>query len=165
LVVQFLDQQGDLLEWVPAWTQVQLLFERACNAEVVNKPDSGWVEGFARTANDVFRSLETYREAYKVTGKLARVSGGNLVIVDSEDTAQVDLPVAFQLTEHFFRYWLGRHKVTALVINGYITRLWMKALVPAEPFDFLFNGGKKQFEERVIEYPKRSEQTAPAPSG
>jgi hypothetical protein len=157
LVVQFLDQEGNLLEWVPAWSQVQALFERACNTEVVNKPDSGWVEGFAKTANDVFRSLEPHHEAYKVTGRLERVSEGSLIIRDGDSGVAEELPAAFRLTDQFFRYWLGSN-VTALVVNGYATRLWMKALVPTVPFNAFFGGGKQEYEERVIEYPSQSEQ-------
>jgi hypothetical protein len=126
LIAQFLDHEGNLLEWVPAWRHVQALFERAANAEVVNKPDSRWLAQFAETANHVFGALDALEEAYKLRGKLTRVRHGTLVVGSLDDWGNVvdesEVAPAFRIGQEFLNDWLDEH-VTVLVINGFAVRL------------------------------------------
>jgi len=127
LVVQFLDPAGNLLEWVPRWSQVQTLFERATNTEIVNKPDSEWLAAFAKTASDVFKGIDALKDAYKISGRLSRIRDGNLVFVISAEQGwnewEEEIPPAFAISESFFENWLDEY-MTVLVINGYAVKIW-----------------------------------------
>jgi hypothetical protein len=125
LAVRFLDDRGNLFQWVPRWANVQELVCKASNTEVVNKPDSKWLGEFAKVANEVFQKVEPFTDAFKVAGKLAKVKGGNLVIERQDElgiAVDIEVPPAFRITEDFLDEWLETC-VTALVINGFAVRL------------------------------------------
>ena len=163
LVVQFLDPRGDLFEWVPLWTQVGELFDRAANTEVVNKPDSAWLGDFAKTANDVFNKVESLGDARMVEGTFDCVQGGKLAISRAvcdergnfQDVETEELPPAFRLTQGFLGEWLGAH-VRALVINGYAVSLSrvVRREVPRGPFEDLLGGPREKVVRDFVErYP------------
>jgi hypothetical protein len=157
LVVQFLDQQGRMFEWVPLWSQVQTLVDRAANAEVVNKPNSEWLGGLAQTVHAVSEKLEAHHDAYKINGWLGRIDKGCLVF-GSPDEETDPLPAAFPLTREFLDEWLDSH-VSSLVINGYVVGLSKEKdmLVESGGGPFLFGGfgdPPKLVTRRVrLEYP------------
>jgi len=168
LVVQFLDPQGNLFEWVPLWSQVRELFDRAANTEVVNKPDSAWLGEFAKTANDVFNKVESLGDARMLEGTFDSVQRGKLAISHAvcdergnfEDVETEEVPPAFRLTQDFLGDWLGSY-VRALVINGYAVSLSrvVQREVPKDPLAFF---GRSETVVRAFteKYPEATEQPA-----
>jgi hypothetical protein len=168
LVVQFLDPQGNLFEWVPLWSQVRELFDRAANTEVVNKPDSAWLGDFAETANDVFNKVESLGDARMLEGTFDSVQGGKLAISHAvcdergnfEDVETEEVPPAFRLTQEFLDDWLGNH-VRALVINGYAVSLSrvVHREVPKDPLAF-FGRAETVVRAFTEKYPEATKQPA-----
>ncbi len=125
LTVKFLDDQGDYYSWGPGWADVEQLFLKAINTEAFNKPESEWLNNFAKTVQQVSESaVQPVQDAYKVFGTFSRLKGGKLQIIsevfDSRDNFiredETEIRPLFAITSEFLDHWLGRY-VEVLVIN------------------------------------------------
>ena len=156
LVVRYLDPQGRQFEWVPMWSQVQELVDRAANVEVVNKPDSEWLGGLARTVHSVSEKVELHHDAYRFQGFLRRIEAGCLVIAVQNDEP-LRLTPAFPLSRAFIEGWLDSY-VSGLVINGYVVTLSTeKDMSVPVPSDNIFGGQKFEKRRFRIGYPSSGE--------
>jgi hypothetical protein len=120
MLVNFLDEEGNMYNWAPKWNEVEQVFLKQINVERFNKPESAWLNKFAKTAQNVVEGAQKIESAYKSYGNLLRCQNARLVI-NTSDGEQEFIP-AFDVTIDFLDHWLDRY-VEVFVINDIVIRL------------------------------------------
>ena len=120
MLVSFLDDEGNMYDWAPKWVEVKEVFEKQINVERFNKPESEWLNKFARTAQEIVEGAQRIESAYKVQGRFEVYSQQKLHI---EATGGVyELTPGFEVTISFLDSWLEDY-VEAFVVNDIVIRL------------------------------------------
>ena len=115
LTVKFMDDGGEVYNWMPTWSEAEQLFLKAINTESFNKPESEWLSRFAKTVQETAESAnQPIGSARKLTGTFTSLEEGKLVITGERFVLGVR-PL-FQVTTEFLDDFLGT-KVDLLVIN------------------------------------------------
>ena len=128
MLVSFLDDEGNMYNWAPRWVEVKEVFEKQINVERFNKPESEWLNKFARTAQEIVEGAQRIESAYKIEGRFAVYRLQKLLI---EATNEVyELTPGFEVTISFLDNWL-ENDVEAFVVNDIVIRL-----TTSEPDDF-----------------------------
>ena len=137
LLVQFIDDDGNMYEWAPAWKDVYRIFNESIDVERFNKPESEFLDRFAETVTRVIDGAQRIDGAYKVTGGFTRYTGGKIVL-ELGQWDHEELTPAFEVTVSFLDRWLHRH-VEAFVINDVVVRLrhvgWEGQILDEHPSD------------------------------
>jgi len=116
MLVTFLDDEGNMYQWAPKWSDVEQIFLKQINVERYNKPESAWLNKFAKTAQEVVENAQRIENAYKLTGKFEFYTEQKLQIGSSY------LTPGFEVTLEFLDEWLKRY-VEAFVVNDLVIRL------------------------------------------
>lgn len=116
MLVSFLDSEGNLYQWAPKWADVEQIFRKQVNIERFNKPESAWLNEFARTVQSVVEGAQRITSAHKTWGTFRGYDEGRLVIGNEWCTP------GFEVTVSFLDEWLGR-EVDAFIINDMVIRL------------------------------------------
>lgn len=145
LQAQFLDDRGNSYHWVPRWSDLIDLLEKASNVEDFNKPRSTWLADFAGAVRSVLSNAqELLLDAQTIHGRIVSIKNGNLVVlpIHFDDAAwchytrtdqrdAVSLPVAFPIDVDWCLDHLER-AADVLVVNGYAARVRLRPLVPPD---------------------------------
>lgn len=129
MLVSFLDDDGNMYQWAPKWSQVEEIFLKQINVERFNKPESEWLNRFAKTAQEVVEGAQRIQSARKVSGMFTRYDEQKLVLDDYKHL----LTPGFEVTLDFLDKWLGWH-VEAFVINDIVIRLRRQVDYEAEDY-------------------------------
>jgi len=121
MLVSLLDDEGNAYTWAPKWSEVRETFMKQVNVERHNKPDSQFLNQFARTVQDVVEGAQRITSAYKVQGYFIKYEDGKLVI-ENPIEERYELMPAFDVSVSFLDTWLRRN-VEALVVNNMVIRL------------------------------------------
>ena len=116
MLVTFLDNDGNMYQWAPKWADVEQIFLKQINAERFNKPESAWLNKFAKTAQSVVEGAQRIASARKVEGTFDAYRNGDLSIGIGYYTP------GFEVTLSFLDEWLGRN-VDAFIVNDMVIRL------------------------------------------
>jgi hypothetical protein len=116
MLVTFLDDEGNIYDWAPKWPDVEQVFLKQINVERFNKPQSAWLNKFARTQQQVVEGAQRIESAHKIQGWFGRYEGQKLLIDGNVVTP------GFEITVDFLDKWLGRY-VEAFIINDVAIRL------------------------------------------
>ena len=116
LLVTFLDDAGNMYQWAPKWADVEQVFLRQINIERFNKPESAWLNKFAKTAQSVVEGAQRITSARKIDNQFYAYENEKLVIGDEYCTP------GFEVTIPFLDAWLGC-MVEAFLINDMVIRL------------------------------------------
>lgn len=122
MLVTYLDDAGEMYQWAPKWADVEQIFLKQINVERFNKPESEFLNKFARTTQNVVEGAQRIRSAHKLSGRLGRYSDDKLVITPTLGEVAEYLIPAFEVTLKFLDDWLGE-SVEAFVVNDMIIRL------------------------------------------
>jgi len=120
MLVSFLDDEGNMYDWAPKWADVNEIYRKQINVERFNKPESEWLNKFARTAQEIVEGAQRIESAYKVQGHFRVYRQQKLHI----DTAEgiYELTPGFEVTISFLDSWLEDY-VEAFVVNDIVIRL------------------------------------------
>jgi hypothetical protein len=116
MLVTFLDDDGNMYQWAPKWMDVEQIFLKQINVERFNKPESAWLNKFAKTAQSVVEGAQRITSARKINDQFKTYDDGKLVIGNDWCTP------GFEVTLPFLDAWLGR-MVEAFLINDMVIRL------------------------------------------
>jgi hypothetical protein len=116
LLVTFLDDDGNMYQWAPKWADVEQVFLKQINIERFNKPESAWLNKFARTAQSAVEGAQRITSARKINDQLYSYADEKLVIGGEYCTP------GFEVTIPFLDAWLGC-MVEALLVNDMVIRL------------------------------------------
>jgi hypothetical protein len=116
MLVWFLDDEGNMYDWAPKWVDVEQIFLKQINVERFNKPESQWLNKFAKTAQEVVEGAQRIESAHKGYGRFSRFTDGKLSI----DSGLI-VP-GFEVTLDFLDKWLGQY-VEVFIINDIAIRL------------------------------------------
>ncbi|MBI4299004.1 MAG: hypothetical protein HY666_04500 [Chloroflexi bacterium] len=125
MLVTFLDDTGDMYQWAPKWADVEQIFLKQINIERYNKPESEWLNKFAKTAQNVVEGAQRIESAFKVSGRFQAIRDQKLIFeVERGELKgyEYDLIPGFEVTLDFLDNWLNNY-VEALVVNDIIIRL------------------------------------------
>jgi hypothetical protein len=122
MLVSFLDDEGNMYDWAPKWTDVDEIYKKQTNIERFNKPESEWLNKFAKTSQEIVEGAQRIESAYKVEGFFERYQGQKLLIKGTN--VYEELTPGFEVTISFLDSWLGNN-VEALIINDMVIRLTM----------------------------------------
>jgi hypothetical protein len=116
LLVTFLDDDGNMYQWAPKWADVEELLPKVAAIERFNKPESEWLNKFAKTVQSVVEGAQRITNARKIEG-----------IFDSYNNEKLSIGIGyytpgFEVTLSFLDAWLGR-SVNALLVNDMVIRL------------------------------------------
>jgi len=142
MLVSFLDDEANMYDWAPKWADVNEIYRKQINVERFNKPESEWLNKFARTAQEIVEGAQRIESAYKVCGHFVVYHQQKLHIETTEGVRE--LTPGFEVTISFLDNWLGNY-LEAFVVNDIVIRLM--ALETAESGNIL----------RGEEYPKPEE--------
>ena len=127
LTVKFMDDEGEVYNWMPKWVEAEQLFLKAINTESFNKPESEWLPRLAHAVQETAEAAnQPIQHARKVSGIFDRLKEGKLIIEDNTHRGNIMVyPVTplFPVDYEFLTKWLGR-SVTAIEINGVVVKLW-----------------------------------------
>jgi len=126
LTVKFMDDDGDVYNWMPRWAEAEELFLKAINTESFNKPESEWLPRLANSVQETAEAAnQPIHQAQKIYGMFDHLDEGKLVILDNTQGGAVEHTVTplFPVDYEFLTQWLGLW-VTAIQINGVIVKLW-----------------------------------------
>lgn len=118
MLVSFLDDDGNMYQWAPKWSQVEEIFLKQINVERFNKPESEWLNRFAKTTQSVVEGAQRIEGAYKAYGKFTRYENQQLIL----DEYRHMLTPGFEVTLDFLDNWL-KCDVEAFVVNDVVIRL------------------------------------------
>lgn len=90
MLVWFLDSEGNMYDWSPKWEEVEKIYLKQINVERFNKPESQWLNRFAKTAQQVVEGAQGVESAYKVSGRLQRYEEQKLIIHSQEERLPFD---------------------------------------------------------------------------
>ncbi len=121
MLVWYLDEEGNMYDWAPKWSEVEEIFLKQINVERFNKPESEWLNKFAKTTEKVVEGAQRIESARKVLGTFERYSNGNLVIERGKYSSAFVKP-GFEITTSFLDEWLGRD-IEVFVVNDMAIRL------------------------------------------
>jgi len=116
MLVTFLDDDGNLYQWAPKWADVEQVFLKQINVERFNKPESAWLNKFAKTAQSVVEGAQRITSARKIDDVFSAYKGEKLFIGDTAYTP------GFEVTLSFLDDWLGC-AVEAFIVNDLVIRL------------------------------------------
>lgn len=116
MLVTFLDDEGNMYQWAPKWAEVEQVFLKQINVERFNKPESAFLNKFAKTAQSVVEGAQRIMSARKVSGKLKEYAEELLIVGD------FSLKPGFEVTLDFLDEWL-HFPVEAFVVNDIVIRL------------------------------------------
>lgn len=122
LLVCFLDKQGNMYDWAPKWNDVEELYIKQTNIERFNKPESKWLNKFAKTAQKVVEGAQRLESAYKVSGRFVKYVDGQLMIESGGRNVPSFITPGFEITVTFLDSWL-EHYVDLFVINDMAIRI------------------------------------------
>jgi len=125
MLVTFLDDDGNMYQWAPKWKDVEQIFLKQINIERYNKPESEWLNKFAKTAQQVVEGAQRIESAYKVDGRFQEYEKQKLMIeVETGELKgfRYDLVPGFEVTLDFLDNWLDKH-VEAFIVNEIVIRL------------------------------------------
>lgn len=139
MLVSFLDDDGNMYNWPPKWADVEQIYLKQTNVERFNKPESEWLNRFAKTAQQVVEGAQRIQSGYKVRGEFTEYREEKLMISPTAESYGVipspfEITPGFEVTISFLDNWLGRW-VEALVVNDIVIQL-------------------RTFDEPMAEYPE-----------
>jgi hypothetical protein len=118
MLVWFLDDEGNMYDWAPKWADVEKLYLKQINVERFNKPDSDWLNKFAKTAQTVVENAQRTESARKIYGVLSEYRDGKLVISARRGGLVGYIVPGFEVSLDFLDSWLGKSNVEVFVINN-----------------------------------------------
>ena len=121
MLVSFLDDDGNMYQWAPKWADVEQIFLKQINVERFNKPESEWLNKFAKTAQDVVEGAQRIKSARKISGRFESYLMEQLVIRKLDKGCEYVTP-AFDVSLHFLDEWLNSD-VDVFVLNDMVIRL------------------------------------------
>lgn len=121
MLVWFLDDKGNMYDWAPKWADVEQVFLKQINVERFNKPESEWLNKFAKTTQGVVEGAQRIQSARKVWGQFVAYHDQRLILEDS-DGIQTPATPAFEVTIEFLDEWLQTY-VEALLVNDTVIRV------------------------------------------
>lgn len=121
MLVTFLDDDGNLYQWAPKWKDVEQIFLKQINVERYNKPESEFLNRFAKTAQNVVEGAQRIESARKLTGWFDRYEKEKLVIRIGDGKVE-HLTPGFDVTLDFLDDWL-EHRVDVFLLNDIVIRL------------------------------------------
>ena len=116
MLVWFLDDEANMYDWAPKWADVDEIYKKQINVERFNKPESEWLNKFAKTAQEVVEGAQRIESARKASGQFLRFTDGKLLI-DSEAIVP-----GFEVTVRFLDEWL-RESVEVFILNDIAFRI------------------------------------------
>ena len=124
LTVKFMDDDGEVYNWMPKWAEAEELFLKAINTESFNKPESEWLPRLANAVQETAQAAnQPIQQARKIYGQIDHLEEWNLVIQEqSRNGSEFSAPPLFPVDYEFLTTWLGRY-VTAIEINNVIVKL------------------------------------------
>ena len=128
MLVSFLDDDGNMYNWAPKWADVDQIFIKQTNVERFNKPESEWLNRFAKTAQQVVEGAQRIQSGYKVQGEFTEYREEKLIVYPEAESwgperpSPVEITPGFEVTISFLDNWLDRW-VEALVVNDIVIRL------------------------------------------
>jgi hypothetical protein len=122
MLVWFLDNEGNMYDWCPKWEEVEKIFSKQINVERFNKPESEWLNRFAKTAQEVVQGAQRIESAYKVSGSFKCYEDQQLVIELGNERLEKRLIPGFEITLDFLDNWL-RTYVELFVVNNIVIRI------------------------------------------
>ena len=122
MLVTFLDDNGDMYQWAPKWKEVEQVFLKQINVERFNKPESEWLNKFAKTAQSVVEGAQRITSARKLGGRFSEYQNGKLNIDKYNNAEPEYLTPGFHVSIKFLEEWLGEN-VDAFVIDDMVIRL------------------------------------------
>jgi len=120
MLVAFLDDEGNMYDWAPKWADVNEIYRKQINVERFNKPESEWLNKFARTAQEIVEGAQRIESAYKVEGSFEVYREQKLHIASKQ--GYWELTPGFEVTVSFLDSWLEEH-VLAFVVNDMVIGL------------------------------------------
>ena len=111
MLVSFLDDEVNMYNWAPKWADVEKIFLKQINVERFNKPESEWLNKFAKMMQEVVEGAQRIESASKVYGNFSEFTDGKLLI-----DSQLIVP-GFEVTLDFLDKWLGDYVEVFLVNN------------------------------------------------
>jgi hypothetical protein len=121
MLVTFLDDEGNMYQWAPKWSEVEQVFLKQINVERFNKPESTFLNRFAKTTQSVVEGAQRIVSAHKLDGWFERYDDEKLVLRASDKVIHNCVP-GFEVTLPFLDTWVGRY-VEAFVVNDIAIRL------------------------------------------
>lgn len=121
MLVTFLDDDGNMYQWAPKWKDVEQIFLKQINIERYNKPESEWLNKFAKIAQSVVEDAQRIESARKLTGWFDRYEKEKLALRTGEGKFEYLTP-GFDVTLDFLDDWLEHH-FEAFLINDIVIRL------------------------------------------
>ena len=143
MLVWFLDDEGNMYDWAPKWNDVEKIFLKQINVERFNKPESQWLNKFAKTAQEVVEGAQRIESATKLYGKFQRYEEQKLIIESKEEqvtfpdvtsailgssgkpeivTVEGKVTPGFEVTMDFLDEWVGEN-VEVFIVNGIAIRI------------------------------------------
>ncbi|MBM2825424.1 MAG: phosphoribosylaminoimidazole-succinocarboxamide synthase [Dehalococcoidales bacterium] len=96
MLVWLLDDEGNMYDWAPKWDDVEQIFLKQINVERFNKPESEWLNKFAKTAQNVVEGAQRIQSAVKVSGHFDALREGELVLNKSRFTPGFEVTLLVQ---------------------------------------------------------------------
>jgi len=121
MLITYLDDDGNMYQWAPKWVDVENIFIKQINIERFNKPDSGWLNKFSKTAQNVIEGAQRIKGARKLSGHFEKYENEKLVISTSNKYNEYLTP-AFDVNLRFLDEWLGT-SVDIFELNGMVIRI------------------------------------------
>lgn len=143
MLVSFLDDEGNMYDWAPKWADVNEIYRKQINVERFNKPESEWLNKFARTAQEIVEGAQRVESAYKVEGCFEGYYQQKLLII-GDNGEYHELTPGFEVTIRFLDSWLDNH-VEAFIVNDMVIRFAVSEIDDSGNF------------VRVREYPEPEE--------
>jgi hypothetical protein len=116
LLVTLLDDDGNMYQWAPKWADIEELLPKVAAIERFNKPESEWLNKFAKTVQSVVEGAQRITSARKIDRSFKSYSSQNLIIGNERCVP------GFEVTLPFLDEWLGRN-VQAFLVNDVVIRL------------------------------------------
>lgn len=147
MLVSFLDNECNMYDWAPKWADVNEIFQKQINVERFNKPESKWLNKFARTAQEIVEGAQRIESAYKVWGHFYVYRQQKLHISTASEEIY-ELTPGFEVTISFLDSWI-ENEVEAFVVNDIVIRF--RAQVTDKSGNF---AGWKEYPEPEEEEPE-----------
>ena len=122
MLVTYLDEDGFMYQWAPKWADVEQIFLKQINIERFNKPESEFLNKFAKTAQNVVEGTQRISSARKLSGHFAEYSNGKLLLNRYGNEPPEYLTPGFEVSIKFLDEWLGEN-VDAFLINDIVIRI------------------------------------------
>ena len=122
MLVWFLDAEGNMYDWCPKWEEVEKIYLKQINVERFNKPESEWLNRFAKTTQKVVEGAQRIESAHKALGGFVRYEEQKLVIDPGSQLPDLWLTPGFEVTLNFLDNWLGAW-VELFIVNDIIIRI------------------------------------------